>query len=307
MKKKHIAQLMVPVILGGIMPASYAGAAEDETFQFLVPSTEETTKEDDIPEGAIAISSVEELNSVLNNTSNKRSPYTYWNDEGWDSSGLVNINGRSNEEIKNLETKAENLKVIVKAYKAGSNEYLGEFEGKNEGAREYAYNNGNKNIHIKFTPPSKVKGYYSSAYSQLEAYYIFDEYVEEKDYTYSFGRALTNNELNNGIVYVNMYYYDDIQNGWIQKNGKWCYMDEGELTKGWSGATMTNKKEKRDTNKGYVYLGKATWFYFDDNGIMETGWKLIDGKWYYFYGNGVMAHDTTISGYKLGSNGVWIK
>ena len=33
--------------------------------------------------------------------------------------------------------------------------------------------------------------------------------------------------------------------------------------------------------------------------------KEIDGEWYYFYDSGAMAHDTTIDGYELDSNGVW--
>lgn len=39
----------------------------------------------------------------------------------------------------------------------------------------------------------------------------------------------------------------------------------------------------------------------------SVGWKVIDGKWYYFNSNGYMAHDTTVNGYKLGSDGVWIQ
>jgi hypothetical protein len=49
----------------------------------------------------------------------------------------------------------------------------------------------------------------------------------------------------------------------------------------------------------------------DSNGWWNTegnswsvGWRQIDGKWYYFNSNGYMAHDTTIGGYYLDSNGV---
>jgi len=52
----------------------------------------------------------------------------------------------------------------------------------------------------------------------------------------------------------------------------------------------------------------------DSNGWWNTegssysiGWKEIDGNWYYFWGNGYMAHDTTVDGYKLGSDGAWIQ
>jgi putative LPXTG-motif protein cell wall anchor domain protein len=47
---------------------------------------------------------------------------------------------------------------------------------------------------------------------------------------------------------------------------------------------------------------------------MVTGWKMINDKWYYFYekteGNmpkGAMAQNTVINGYRVDSNGAWIK
>lgn len=49
------------------------------------------------------------------------------------------------------------------------------------------------------------------------------------------------------------------------------------------------------------------WWYGTENGSWwATGWKLIDGNWYYFDEDmGYMAHDTTIDGYYLNSNGAW--
>ena len=38
----------------------------------------------------------------------------------------------------------------------------------------------------------------------------------------------------------------------------------------------------------------------------SVGWDQINGKWYYFNSDGYMVHDTTIDGYKLGSDGAWI-
>lgn len=46
------------------------------------------------------------------------------------------------------------------------------------------------------------------------------------------------------------------------------------------------------------------WWYTEGNS-WATGWRVIDGNWYYFYSNGYMAHDTTIDGYYLNSNGAW--
>ena len=47
------------------------------------------------------------------------------------------------------------------------------------------------------------------------------------------------------------------------------------------------------------------WWYIDDSSWL-IGWKEIDGKWYYFGQDGYMAHDTSVNGYTLGSDGAWI-
>lgn len=54
------------------------------------------------------------------------------------------------------------------------------------------------------------------------------------------------------------------------------------------------------------------WFYVDLNSGMKTGWQLIDGKWYYFNPlsdgtKGKMAVSTTIDGYRIDENGVWVQ
>lgn len=59
-------------------------------------------------------------------------------------------------------------------------------------------------------------------------------------------------------------------------------------------------------------IGASAEWKQDSNGWWNTegssyskGWTAIDGKWYYFNSNGYMAHDTTIDGYILGTDGVW--
>lgn len=56
--------------------------------------------------------------------------------------------------------------------------------------------------------------------------------------------------------------------------------------------------EWKQDNTGWWYTEGSAW---------SVGWRLIDSKWYYFYDTGYMAHDTTVNGYKLGSDGAWIK
>lgn len=55
---------------------------------------------------------------------------------------------------------------------------------------------------------------------------------------------------------------------------------------------------KRD-NTGWWYTEGNSW---------ATGWRNIDGNWYYFGDDGYMMHDiTTLEGYYLNSNGVWVE
>ena len=65
------------------------------------------------------------------------------------------------------------------------------------------------------------------------------------------------------------------RSGWFGANGKWFYYDPvtGEKAVGW-------KK----------IAGKSTtsWYYFNQYGVMQVGWKLIGGKYYHFDSEGRM-------------------
>lgn len=75
---------------------------------------------------------------------------------------------------------------------------------------------------------------------------------------------------------------------WIKDSAGWWYSNQNSWYIGWQ---LINEK----------------WYYFDNNGYMKTGWIQTDGKWYYMYENGSMAKDTSINGYKLGSDGAWVE
>lgn len=112
-------------------------------------------------------------------------------------------------------------------------------------------------------------------------------------YNDSYGNPIKNNWYYDG-GYGKYYYFDNYGNmatGWIKLNDSWYYLNG-------SGAMET----------GWKQVGNQ-WYYLDYNGKMKTGWfKDVDGKYYYLSETtGAMAHDIQIGGYKLGSNGAWIK
>lgn len=100
--------------------------------------------------------------------------------------------------------------------------------------------------------------------------------------------------------------------GWFKDptNNYWYYFNEnGEMQTGWL-----------SVDKNWYYLGKSgvmkmgwledpngNWYYLDNSGAMKTGWiQDSDGKWYYLDSTGKMIKNSTVSGFVLDSNGVWI-
>lgn len=89
--------------------------------------------------------------------------------------------------------------------------------------------------------------------------------------------------------------YGNMSTGWLYNNGGWYYLNP--ISNGTRGAKLT----------GWQSIG-GTWYYLDSTGKMLTGWfKDMNGKWYYLQSSGAMAKNTTIGGYKLGSDGAWIR
>ena len=94
-------------------------------------------------------------------------------------------------------------------------------------------------------------------------------------------------------LYDNKWYFTNesgiMQTGWKLVNNKWYYLNSsGDMATGWK---LVNNK----------------WYYLNSSGDMTTGWKFINNKWYYLNSNGDMAYNTVIDGYKLGSDGAWVK
>ncbi|MBR7057868.1 MAG: hypothetical protein IKI35_03990, partial [Stomatobaculum sp.] len=78
----------------------------------------------------------------------------------------------------------------------------------------------------------------------------------------------------------------------------WHYLEDGEpVTNDWR----------------YIsYNNESCWYFFNNDGVMQTGWQFIDGKWYFFEpavgsNQGRMYRSEWNSeGYYLGADGVWV-
>ncbi len=109
------------------------------------------------------------------------------------------------------------------------------------------------------------------------------------------------------------YYYDPVSGkiatGWLKLGSAWYYLNgNGVMQTGWE--LVTGKwyyfADSGAMKVGWLKSG-TSWYYLGADGAMQTGWLSLGGKWYYLYSDGRMAASTTINGYHLGSNGVWIR
>ncbi|MCA1320476.1 SH3 domain-containing protein [Bacillus tianshenii] len=100
-----------------------------------------------------------------------------------------------------------------------------------------------------------------------------------------------------------------METGWLMDKGKWYYLNgSGEMAIGWKqiNGVWYFLESSGAMHTGWLKSG-STWYHLASSGAMSTGWKEIGGAWYYFYSSGAMAYNTVIDGYKLGSNGAWIR
>ncbi|AQR97852.1 cadherin-like beta sandwich domain-containing protein [Clostridium saccharoperbutylacetonicum] len=153
--------------------------------------------------------------------------------------------------------------------------------------------------------------------------YVEDDSDNSRTYTLNVFRGTdTGNAISNSNQAAN-----NIKGSWVQTNGKWQYNDEsGNIVKNkWVQNYYVDAEGNRATDLLNVdglwyYFGQdgikkigwqkinGIWHHFDEQGIMQIGWmKDVDGKYYYLNSNGAMASNTTIGGYKLGADGVWIE
>ncbi|MDU3583247.1 MAG: PspC family transcriptional regulator [Clostridium butyricum] len=212
---------------------------------------------------------IEEIpNLIQEENSVKKSPAIYKRTGGGGGGGSSSTNRAEKTEV--VDKKAE-----IKEDKAIKEEK--EVEDKKQGWIE-----SSNNWTFYNTDGNKVKSEW--IYTGDKYYYINDDGAMES---------------NKWINHLGKWYFlkndgSMASSEWFSTNGNWYYLDgNGEMATGW-----------RNINGNWYYLNPI----LDENeGAMKTGWINDGYNWYYMYPSGEMAHDTYINGYKLDSNGAWVR
>ena len=103
------------------------------------------------------------------------------------------------------------------------------------------------------------------------------------------------------------------RNIWKKDEKGWYYIKkDGNYAK--SELLKIDNQEYWFNDEGYMDTGwlqdvSGAWFYFNEDGSMrKAAWLNYKGKWYYILDTGIMlTSGTTPDGYKVDSEGVWIK
>lgn len=112
------------------------------------------------------------------------------------------------------------------------------------------------------------------------------------------------NEVDNKV-----YCFNDsgsMKTGWYKFENNWYYFNpDGSAAKGWikDNGVSYYLYDTYAMAKGWINLND-TWYFLKDSGAMATGWITSNGDTYYLeLTTGRMLTNTTIDGYKIGSDG----
>lgn len=197
------------------------------------------------------------------------------------NSGYINLN--KNDTYYELNVDSEVSSLVVQAVPEKDNYTVTIDETTVDADDNYEktvfLNSDSTTIKIKVLDDNNVKAYTLT--------------IVKIDTTEKSGNIKENNGLHKGWKNKNSEGNQGFHKGWINNKGEWYYFDNGgNIKTGWFKDTDNN----------------GEWYYFDSNGKMRTGWfKDADGSWYYLQTSGAMAKNTKVEGYRLGSNGAWIK
>ena len=125
-------------------------------------------------------------------------------------------------------------------------------------------------------------------------------YIGGGEYVKSLTVNTTKADFSSYMENDNLYYYTvravDQSNQKDYVSGEWVMSEELEVhdlgdTQGkWRTYSQGKKYRKDDgsfvTGQWYQIIGD--WYYFNQDGYVQTGWQQMDSKWYYLGENGVM-------------------
>ena len=98
--------------------------------------------------------------------------------------------------------------------------------------------------------------------------------------------------------------------GWKVVSGRWKYMESnGEYVKSrWLllGSTWYHFDENGWMQTGWIQLGDSKYYLESSGAMLSNGWHWIENVCYYFDNNGCMASDTWIDNWYVDVNGAWV-
>ena len=133
-----------------------------------------------------------------------------------------------------------------------------------------------------------------------------------------------------------IYFFNDqgfMQTGWVELDDGWYFFGEdGKMVTGWLQIGNVwyylEPKTGRMVDDGLHTIGKSTYYFYDWGGMASDWWYRAEDGWYFFGGSGAiksaqwlewkgnwyyltesgkMAADTTVGGYYVNADGVWVE
>ena len=127
----------------------------------------------------------------------------------------------------------------------------------------------------------KVRGVYNTSnkgsWEESDSWYVSSS--EAQEISSSSKSTPSNNTASSGT------------GAWLKDDAGWWYCNA----------------DRSYTTNGWQYIDNL-WYYFDENGYMKTGWILYKDAWYYCGESGAMlVNATTLDGYYVNGDGVWVQ
>lgn len=239
---------------------------------------------------------------------------------GWKKSGnkWYYLDGNNSEHIGLM---AENANMLINGKYYGFNANGAMLTGWIEREEGWYYANPSGDFAMKWKKIGSKWYYFNPDDIEHPGRMLSDVSAEIDGLSYTF---LPSGAMKTGWEKVgeDWYYYHtnsgQLVTGWNKIGGKWYYFmpDTKQMAPaGWHEieGTYYYMNANGDMATGWKKINDK-WYYLGGNGKMRVGWQKISGFWYYFYTQndpyggtyGVMASNTTIDGYKILPNGMYL-